>query len=158
MTFTKTHLLARLTLYSVNFFTRDKKPIILSKKKWTKNNLKSKNISDFIILRHTHARLPVLFIYLFWFLDLNTKILREKQHTATGLWQDSSQPLFIFLLSWRVSSFSWFWRSTKNISENFQSNNLKKNLFEKIFRFVQIFDSFLLKFANILCHWLKIGK
>lgn len=176
MTFKKTHLLAGLTIYSDNFFTRDKKPIILSKKKWTKNNLISNQkifpISlffgrpgqrlppGFIHRRFIFYQFYLYFIYLFvlisWSIYQNTE--RKTTHCHWAVTGFLSATIYFFAqLSWVSQFFCWFWRS-KNISKKFQSNNLKKNLFEKIFRFAQIFKSFLLKFAKILCLWLMIRK
>ena len=169
MTFKKTHLLAGLTIYSDNFFTRDKKPIILSKKKWTKNNLISnqKIFPISLFFGRPGQRLPpvlsVLF-YLFICFDFLIYLPKywEKNNTlplgCDWIPRFLSATIYFFAqLSWVSQFFCWFWRS-KNISKKFQSNNLKKNLFEKIFRFAQIFKSFLLKFAKILCLWLMIRK
>ena len=100
------------------------------------------------------------FIYLFvlisWSIYQNTE--RKTTHCHWAVTGFLSATIYFFAqLSWVSQFFCWFWRS-KNISKKFQSNNLKKNLFEKIFRFAQIFKSFLLKFAKILCLWLMIRK
>ena len=143
MTFKKTHLLAGLTIYSDNFFTRDKKPIILSKK----NELKiiSSQIKKYFRFHYSSAArasgflqfYQFYFIYLFvlisWSIYQNTE--RKTTHCHWAVTGFLSATIYFFAqLSWVSQFFCWFWRS-KNISKKFQSNNLKKNLFEKIFRF-----------------------